>query len=225
MVAIGIYPAYQKSDAIAHDYSLHDRRNDLMRYMDTSLPPGMYVSNDDNHKTFNRAWGGYTGVHDFKRYRENALLFDKAIQEWRALGVEYAIMPQAPMLEDPEIYYPGDTVLLKTYPVDPNFRDPGMAVLRLYPMQHEADGQLGSIHLVGYDLNASEVEAGGDIIFRQYWRADQPTNTVHELGNYLLNDDNEVVAQVDYVPLWDARRDTTTWDDPDEILIGREFMQ
>ena len=32
-----------------------------------------------------------------------------------------------------------------------------------------------------------------------------------------------MVAQVDYVPLWDARRDTTTWDDPDEILIGREF--
>ena len=25
------------------------------------------------------------------------------------------------------------------------------------------------------------------------------------------------------MPLWDARRPTTTWDDPDEIMLGREF--
>ena len=82
--------------------------------------------------------------------------------------------------------FPEETFALKHYPTDPNFRDPGMTVLRLYPMQHEADGQLGSIHLVGYDLSASEVAAGEDIIFRQYWRADKPTNTVHRVGNYLL---------------------------------------
>lgn len=223
LLVIGIYPSFRDSDTIAYNFTLHDRRNDLMRYMDTSLSPGLYVSNDDNHKTFNRAWGGYNGVHDFARYPKDSLLFDKPIEEWRALGVEYAIMPQAPMLKDAGIYYPEETVRLKTYPVDPNFRDPGMTILRLYPIQHEGGGQLGSIHLVGYDLNTSELAAGEDIVFRHYWRADNPTDTVHHVGNYLLNDDDEVVAQIDYVPLWDARRDTTTWDDPDEILLGREF--
>ena len=38
-----------------------------------------------------------------------------------------------------------------------------------------------------------------------------------------MDDEGEIVAQVDYVPLWDNRRDTTTWDDPDEIMLGREF--
>ena len=39
----------------------------------------------------------------------------------------------------------------------------------------------------------------------------------------MLDESGEIVAQVDYVPLWDARRPTTTWDDPDEIMLGREF--
>ena len=116
LLAVGLLPSYQESDALAHNHTLHDRRNDLMRYMDTSLEPGMYISNYDNHKTFNRAWGGYTGLHDFPWFPEYASLDDKPIEEWRALGVTYAIMPHQTMLQDPEIYYPDDTVLLKTYP-------------------------------------------------------------------------------------------------------------
>lgn len=223
LAAIGMIPAYQESDAIARDYSRHDRRNDLMRYMDTSLAPGMYISPGDNHNTFNRAWGGYTGVHDFKWRHPYALLFDRPIDEWRALGVEYAIMPHSLMLKDPEVYYPEETVLLKTYPVDPSFRGPDMVVLRLYPMQNESDARLGPIRLLGYDINKTKLAPGEEIVFRQYWQPDSPTPTVHNIGNYLLNGDGEVVAQVDWVPLWDARRDTTTWDDPDEILLGREF--
>ena len=41
---ISLLPAYQQSDAQAHNFTLHDRRNDLMRYMDISLPPGKYIS-------------------------------------------------------------------------------------------------------------------------------------------------------------------------------------
>ncbi|MYE25857.1 MAG: hypothetical protein F4X87_01305 [Chloroflexi bacterium] len=219
---IGLLPAYLESNALAHNFTLHDRRNDLMSYMDTSLPPGKYVADWSGpyHKVMNRSWGGYTGLHDYPLAQGLDYLKGKPIDEWRARDAVYAIVPYrtADFLRFPE-----ETFALKHYPTDPNFRDPGMTVLRLYPMQREADGQLGSIHLVGYDLNASEVAAGEDIIFRQYWRAEKPTNTAHRVGNYLLNDNREVVAQVDYVPLWDARRDTRTWDDPDEILIGREF--
>ena len=120
-----LLPAYRDSDALAHDFSLPDRRVELMHYMDTSLPPGLYIANYDNHKTFNRSWGGYDGINDFPWYPDHAELPDKPIEEWRRLGVEYAIMPFSPLLEQiPYIYYPDQTVMLKTYPVSDAFRGP-----------------------------------------------------------------------------------------------------
>ena len=222
LFSIALLPAYLESNALAHNFTLPDRRNDLMAYMDTSLPPGKYISDWSGpfHKLMNRSWGGYTGLHDYPLAQGVQYLKGQPIETWRGKDAIYAVVPFRTV---DFLRFPDETFALKHYPTDPDFRDPGMTILRLYPMQHEADGQLGSIHLVGYDLNASEVAAGEDIVFRQYWRADKPTKTVHHIGNYLLNDEGEVVAQVDYVPLWDARRDTTTWDDPDEILIGREF--
>ncbi len=53
------------SIANARDHTLHDRRNDLATYMDTSLPPGPYIGDPDMHKVFNGAWGGYAGKHEF----------------------------------------------------------------------------------------------------------------------------------------------------------------
>ena len=216
-------PAFNQSRQIAHEFTLPDRRNDLARYMDQSLPPGAYVSPHVNHKTFNRSWGGYAGVHDFAWHAESALLSDKPIEDWRALGVDYAIMPQAPMLQDADIYYPAETVLLKTYPVDPHFRGPDMVVLWLRPMANAHGGRLGGIQLVGYDINATELEAGGEIRLRHFWQAQQPTATSQHVFNHLLDETGAIAAQADSFPLWDDRRNTTTWDDPAEILLGREF--
>ena len=226
LLAISLLPSYRESDALAHNFTLHDRRIDLMRYMDTSLPPGKYISDRDgpNHKTFNRSWGGYTGVHDYLLAQELRNLLNKPLERWRGQKAIYAIMPYAPMLDDPDVYFPDETVLLKSYPPDTNFRGPSMVVLRLYPMQHSHDSQLGAIHLLGYDINATQLEAGEDIVLRHYWQAENPTDSIHHVYNHLVNADDEIVAQVDYVPLWDARRDTTTWDDPDEIMLGREFV-
>ena len=223
LLAVGLLPAYRESDALARNFSLHDRRNDLMRYMDTSLPPGQYISNYDNHKTFNRAWGGYTGVHDFTWHKGYSMLADKPLEDWRALGIDYAIMPHLILSDAAFAAYQDETTLLKAYSPDPNFRDPGMVVLRLYPMRHRHDGQLGPIRLVGYDINATQLHLGEALVFRHYWQADAPTDTPHHIYNHLLDGQGEIVAQVDSVPLWDNRRDTTTWDDPDEIMLGREF--
>ena len=66
--------------------------------------------------------------------------------------------------------------------------------------------------------------AGEDIVLRHYWRAESPTDSVLRVFNHLINGDGEITAQADYVPLWDARRPTTTWDDPAEIMLGREFV-
>lgn len=223
-LGVNLQPSFIASDGLARYYSLHDRRNDLRLYMDASVEPGMYVSLGENHKIFERTWGGYTGIHEFPRYRTMALLTSKPIEEWRNLGVTYAIMPHKLLQDDPEVYYPEETVTLKVYPVDPNYVDTGMVVLRLYPMQYIADDRLGPIRLVGYDLNTTQLQPGDNIVFRHYWQANQATDTIHHVYNHLLDEGGNIVAQVDYVPLWDDRRPTTTWDDPDEIMLGREFV-
>ena len=223
LLVIGLRPAFTASNQIAHEFSLPDRRNDLTGYMDASLEPAMYVSTIENHKTFNRSWGGYNGVHDFPRYPENALLADKPIETWRALGVEYAIMPHHLVSENPQDFYPDDTVQLKTYLRSSDYRGPDMVVLRLYPIEQPIDGQLGPIRLKGYDINQPAPAAVENIIFRLYWQAETATDTPYHVFNHLLNAEGEIVAQVDGIPLWDARRSTATWDDPDEILLGRNF--
>ena len=222
-LAISLYPAYLEADGTARFYALPDRRNDLRHYMDTSVEPGSYISHAHAAKIFNRSWGAYTGLHDFPRYPWEALLNDKPIETWRALGITYAIMPHKLTLQYADIYYPEATVTLKTYPVAADFLDTGMVVLRLYPMQYLADAQLGPIHLVGYDLNTRQAAPGDALTLRHYWQAESPTLTAHHVYNHLLNAAGEIVTQTDYVPLWDARRPSTSWDDPAEILLGREF--
>ena len=226
LLAIILRGVYPETDAVAHNYSLYDRRNDLTYYMDTSLPPGKYITDrgDRNHSVFNRPWGGYTGEHDYPLAQEVDDLFTKPLETWRAQDAVYAIVPYPPNVDDPDVYFPDDTVRLKSYLPDPSFRDPGMVVLRLYPMQNETNQQVGPIQLVGYDINATRIQAGEDILLRHYWqRRKTNKHSTHHVYNHLLNADGEIVTQTDYVPLWDARRDTTTWDDPDEIMLGREF--
>ena len=225
-MAARLLPSYEESDALAHNFTLRDRRNDLMSYMDTSLPPGNYITDRDgpNHKVFNRSWGGYDGVHDFPLARTLRDLPDESLESWRENEAVYAIMPYPAKAEDPHIHFPDETVLLKRYPPDAAFRGPSMVVLRLFPMQYTSDARLGPIQLVGFDLNTSELLAGEDIVFRHYWRAAKPTDSALRVYNHLINADGEIAAQADYVPLYDDRRPTTTWDDPDEILLGREFV-
>ena len=224
LLFLALLPSYRESDALAHEFSLPDRRNQLTSYFDTSLEPGLYIANYDNHKTFNRAWGGYAGVHDFPRYPQHALLNERPIDEWRALGVEYAILPHHLALQDPSATYPGETTVLKTYPASDQYRGPDMVVLRLQPMQNEHGGKLGGVKLLGYDISATTAQAGADIILRHYWQAESaPASSLH-VFNHLLNDQGEIAAQVDGIPLFDSRRDTTNWDDPDEIMLGRNFI-
>ena len=99
-----------------------------------------------------------------------------------------------------------------------------MVVLRLYPMQHEMEAQLEPIRLVGYDINTMELATSEDIVLRHYWRASSAASAAHHVFNHLLDNEGNLVAQVDGPPLWDVRRDTTTWDDRAELLLGREFI-
>ena len=224
LLVVVLAPMLAESDRIAHSFTLPDRRNDLARYMDTSLEPALFVTNYDNHKTLNRQWGGYQGKNDFPRYPDNALLSDKPIEEWRRLGVEYAVMPQHHLLENPDRYYPEQTLRLKTYPVDKAFRGPDMMVLRLHPIQYPLDAQLGTIMFRGYDISEKTLSPGESIVFRPYWQAEAPTSAPLHVFNHLIDSAGEIAAQIDGIPLWDVRRSTTTWDDPEEVLLGRNFI-
>ena len=101
-----------------------------------------------------------------------------------------------------------------------------MVVLRLYPIQHSATGQLGPIRLIGYELTEESVEPGESLPFHLYWQATAATEADYQVFNHLLDDAGNLVAQADGPPLPDPllRRGTGAWDDPEEILYSREYV-
>lgn len=227
VAALVLIPQTQSSIANAYEHTLHDRRNDLARYVDTSLPPGPYIAERDNDKTLNGAWGGYAGANTF-RHIARGNVDDRPIEEWRERGAVYAI-------ESYERYQHyveteagqailAETLLLKSYPPSGNYRGPSMVVLRLFPIEHEASAQLGPIRLVGYDIDRQTVAPGNTVLFTLYWQADAALDGEYAVYNHLtLPDSRDIVAQVDGPPLFDERRPTTTWNDPDETFISRTF--
>lgn len=226
MIALS-WPNIEASVANAREHTLPDRRNDLAVYMDTSLPPGPYISDADNHKTFNRDWGGYAGENVFP-YAATALVTDRPIDEWREQGVEYAIVPYYAYVDMQRSAegraYLDEMLLLKTYPPSSEYRGPAMAVFRLYPMQHRDETEAGPVDLIGYDIDRTEVAPGGTLTFTLYWQADAAPSAEYAIYNHLTPlDSREMVAQVDGPPLLDLRRTTASWDDPGETIISRPF--
>ncbi len=227
LMALLLRPDLNAVLADARNRTLPDRRNDLATWMDTSQQPGAYIAEAANHKTFNREWGGYPGINAFPLYAV-ADLSDRSIEEWRAANVTYAIIStsqyQALQATPDGRAELAQTLLLKSYPPSDADRGPDMVVLRLYPIQHPADGQLGTIHLIGYDLNTTDPTAGETLDFTLYWQAEQPTGASYVVYNHLIDaETGEVVAQIDGDPLPDLRRPTMMWDDPAEILVSRPF--
>jgi hypothetical protein len=224
--AAGI-PLLADSIENAYQHTLPDRRNDLAAYMDTSLAPGPYISSDDNHKTFNRDWGGYGGDNEF-RHAGAMNIMERSIAEWREQGIMYAIMPcsdyEAMQQTAQGREHLTQMLLLKLYPPSKKFRGPDMAVLRLSPIEHQATGTLGPIHLVGYDIDRTAVTDGETVTFTLYWQATGTPDAEYSVYNHLVPiDSREIMAQVDGPPLVTARRPTTQWDDPAETLVSRPF--
>jgi hypothetical protein len=195
--------------------------------MDTSLTPGPYISDIDNHKTFNREWGGYPGQHEFP-YVQQAVVTEDAIENWRNKGVVYAIVPYAEhrLIQDSPDWqsYRDEMLLLKTYPPSDRYRGPAMAVYRLFPIQNVASGCLGPICLIGYDIDRTQVLAGDTITFTLYWQATETPDADYVVYNHLTPvRARAVIAQIDGPPLPDERRPTSTWHDPHETLVSRPF--
>ena len=204
--------------------TLPDRRNDLARWADSSLPSSPYITNYDHHRTLNREWGGYAGETRF-HYAGN-VFSDTTIAEWRAQDVLFAIVPHFQYglwREDGVHEFATQTTLLKSYSPSDAYRGPAMVVLLLQRIQHEATGQLGPIRLIGYDLPSQTASAGQSLHFHLYWQAEAATATNYQVFNHLLDAEGRLIAQIDGPPLPSERRGTMDWDDPEEVIYSREY--
>ena len=209
------------------DLTLPDRRNDLARWADVTLPPSSYITEFHNRSTLNREWGGYAGTTQFQY--AGSVYDDISIEEWLEQGVRFAIVPHIQYRlwrEDGTDPYYTETTLLKSYPPSDADRGPAMVVLLLHPIQHAATGQLGPIRLVGYELAEESVLPGQSLPFHLYWQAAGATEADYQVFNHLLDAEGNLVAQADGPPLPDPllRRGTSGWDDPEEILFSREYV-
>ncbi len=63
LILLALIPEINSSVANAYQHTLPDQRNDLATWADTTLASEKYVAQSENHKTFNREWGGYTGTN------------------------------------------------------------------------------------------------------------------------------------------------------------------
>jgi len=220
-----LLPQLQDQQKIIEDRTRPDRRNQLTAWMDTTLPSGAYISDGANHKTFNTGWGGYRGRHSYFHYSNTPLVW-RSIQDWRGESVQYAILSYHDYTLLPTDYL-DDLLLIKVYPPSDAYRGPAMAVFRLLPMQYTASGQVGGVHLVGYDLDRMQMRSGESLTFTLYWQAEATPPANYTVYNHLISvETGELVAQVDGLP-YDERefyRPTTTWTDPQETLISRPFV-
>ncbi len=228
VLSFSALPSLRASLANAHRHTLPDRRNDLAAWADTTLPSGRYVATVENHKTLNRDWGGYPGVTSFD-FAGQYHLGERPLADWRADRVDFAILPwrdYAAWLEDDAQGYLAGTTLLKAWPPSEAHRGPSMVVLALRrptQLQPAGEGRLGSIRLLGHDLDPGAARPGGALSFRLYWQADAPADGDYVVFNHLVDAEGDLVAQADGPPLPDTRRGTSDWDDPQETIVSREF--
>ena len=205
-----------------------DPRNFVREYAAVTLAPGRYIISKGTSTLFNPDWGNYAGGTEFEiaSFEQPT---DFSVEHWREQEVDYAILHHDVydrLSEEDPFDYLGQTTRLKGWEHQPNYRWPTMTILRLYPIQHEATGQLGPIRLIGYDLAKDRFGTGDALPFHLYWQATAATEADYQVFNHLLDADGNLVVQADGPPLPDSllRRGTKDWDDPEEIIYSREYL-
>jgi hypothetical protein len=152
---------------------------------------------------------------------EQASLFESSIEEWRDRNVTYALVPyqewQRTSTENLDI------TPLRVFPPSDVQRGSSTVIAYLNRPTYPLNQQVGVIHYKGYDRNTDRISAGDNLQLRFFWQADQSTRTANQLFVHVIADNDDIVAQLDTAPLFDARRSTDTWDNPDEVLLSPVF--
>ena len=88
------------------------------------------------------------------------------------------------------------------------------------PIGHRQEARLGEqIDLLGYDLEASQVQRGGPVVLTLYWRARQPLPEQYKVFVHMIGADGKLWGQKDTMPL-DGYYPTDRWRN-DEVVVDR----
>ncbi|MEO0561526.1 MAG: hypothetical protein AAF125_05410, partial [Chloroflexota bacterium] len=217
-------PALIADVALVREYARTDTTLALWRYSDASLPnDGGFLTPRESpiHLTWNRPYSGYDGRTFTWAYNETPWETDPVALF--ADGTHYV----AYTVTDPTWNTDPDALATWTdnlYPLaridgsPQTMTGPTVHIYRTLPPATAADVSFGEgIQLDGYDLTVGETE----VTFRPYWQATAtpPTNYSMSLQLTPTNDPTNVIAQWDGPPARPERL-PTTWDDPDEHVIG-----
>ncbi len=178
--------------------------------------------------TFDKRMGGYVGPT--RPWYEVEDFMSEPLDHWREdMRIFYAQIPDRYIDDRMATTADGqatldDMLLIKRFPPPSQigqWRGEPTSVFWLWPIQNDADAMLGdSIRFRGYDLDGN-IAASGEISLRLFWQALAQPDVNYQTFLHVVPMDNRdtLFAQADVAPA-KALRPTTTWDDPDEILIS-----
>lgn len=230
IVALWMYKPIQITFEHIQRRTLPGTQGEFMQWAANTLPAGeeTLLVSWDNARAFNTEWGGYEGPIRPWVYED---IQNRSSDEWRDAYVFYAQLTSDKVSDFAETdegqAILDEMLLLRRFPSANRqaigWRGPTMSVYRLWGYEHETDTLFGdSIHLLGYDINATQVSPDEQIILIPYWSAESTPLTNYQTYVHLVPmDDRQPLAQADAPPA--PRRQTTSWNIPDETLIGSEF--
>lgn len=202
-----------------------DTRADLATWAEIALEPGTVVVTSDNHKTFNRYWGGYSGHKWFDSWVASD---PTQVQpdEWRQRGMSYLVLPYERVIAlqdsaDGRAYL-AQLLPLRVIAPREQQRGPAMALFRLWgPDVYQPVEFGGQIRLLGWDVQPAAPRPGDDLALRFYWQPIIPPRDNYSVFLHLtpLDDPTHVLAQRDFSPAGEARL-PLTWQYPGETLIS-----
>ena len=240
IVVLGIYiPAFAVENAqLIQNYRKTYVNEVVWNYTDSSLPREGLVWLEDSSvlaTLWNRPWGGYPGNKPFEWWNEAAdsiadqspsELIERNITHMIFTNRDYAERMDSPqiaglldeMLLVKTIAAPDDVFLLHNAVLE-GVED--VYVYRVMPPQNPVNVAYGNaIRLVGYDLSDETVGAGETVQLRLFWQTDERPPIDYSMFVHVYpNDSYDIATQHDGSPV-SAQRGTSTWDDPDEVLIS-----
>lgn len=202
-----------------------DTRADLATWAEIALEPGTVVVTGDNHKTFNRYWGGYSG----RKWFDSWVADDPTRVrpgEWRQRGMSYLVLPYERVIalqgSAEGRAYLAQLLPLRVIAPQERQRGPAMELFRLWgPDVYQPVEFGGQIRLLGWDVQPAAPRPGDEVALRFYWQPILPPRDNYSVFLHLTphDDPSQVLAQRDFSPAGEARL-PLTWQYPGETLIG-----
>ncbi len=232
-MAVGM-PNLLTAGQMIYQYHLPETHYLLWRWTDANISPDGLIlmqQGGDAERVWNRYWGGYDGVKTFQWWWIDANTFCTPLQSFIDRNIIYFVTSD----KDQQKYPPQASAFIRQLTLLKVIRStpampaagPTFYFYRLKPPQVSINVTFGKeIALVGFDLNGNHFRPGQTIHFRPYWRAIQHPAIDYSMFVHLYPDQAgtpQLLAQYDGPPTTSLRL-PSTWDDPNELLIGTDTV-